>query len=207
MIFLLVVLFLLLAACWLWLCIGVLKTGPRRVVGAVALQISFLALFFGFITAQPLGALVAALIPPLMLFVLHDWVQFDLYLSQIAQVAVPCGLVVFTVFMAFPRLRLWSIAPALLACLVAGIVVGERVSKREMCLKAKAIGIAEFSRNTLMWSLRNAPQESPMEIHAAAKVGDRRLGWSYRTMGWYGIPRSTWGDVETPVFDCDGWLP
>lgn len=191
---------------WLWLCLGVLKSGIRSVFGAVAIQLSLVAIVFGLLIGSPLGALIVALAPPLVLFSPFNFLQFGLFFSMVLPIALSCGAIVLGIFLSLPGLRLWSVAPALLAVLSTGIVVGEHVSKREMCRTAEASGIVEFRRRTLLWSLQNVPEEFQFDIHAAAEVGGRRMGWSYREMGWYEIPAEAWGEVDGPYFDCAGWI-
>ncbi len=200
-----VALLLPLAAGWVFLCLGLRKSGPRRVAGAIAIQISGVAFVWTLLTSNPLAAIVTAVLPPFMIFPVDRYLQFDRFFGQMFFPAVAVGLLVAGAFLWSPRLRLWCLAPGLIACLVAGLVVGERVSQREMCRTAEAAGIADFRRHTLFWSLRNTPYEFQFEIHAIAKLGAKRLGWSYYEMGWYEIPANAWGDVGAPVFDCSGF--
>jgi hypothetical protein len=187
---------------WVWLCAGFRRAGLRGIAGAVAVQLSVVTLVIGLLIAHPIAALVMALMPPLMVFTIHEFLWFDLFLSQIMPVAVTAGLVVFALCLAVRRVRRWSLVPALLAFLTAGMVAGERVSQREMCRGAAAAGISEFRRNTLFWSLRNAPADFQFDIHALAERGGRRLGWSYKTMGWYDIPPTASVEVDARLFDC-----
>lgn len=187
---------------WIWLCAGFRKAGARGIVGAVALQVSVVALVFGLLVAHPVAALVLAMFPPLMIFNIHDYLWFDLFLSQIMPMAATVGLVVLVLCLAVPRVRRWTLVPALLAFLAAGMVVGERVSQREMCRAAAAAGISEFRRNTLLWSLRNAPREFQVAVHALADSGGQRRGWSYHRMGWYDIPATATVEVDARLFDC-----
>lgn len=186
----------------MWLCFGLRKSGLRRVVGAIAIQFSVVAFASAFLTGNPLSAVVAAAFPPFMIFTLDHLLQFERFIGQIFPQALAVGLLVLGACLWSPRLRLWCVAPGLLAFLAAGFVAGERVSQREMCRTASVAGIAEFRRNTLVWSLRNTPDEFQFEIHANAQLGTKRLGWSYHEMGWYEIPEDAWGDVQAPVFDC-----
>lgn len=192
----------LLAAVWVWLCMGIRKTGIRYVAGAVALQISFVDLVFGLLTGQGLGAFFGALVPPLILVFSERFAQFHSFLSDVLPMAFASGGLVFLAVLAVPKLRVWSVTPALLAFLATGIVVGERVSQRAMCRTAAEANIPEFRRRPLLWSLHNTPDEFQFDIHAAAEIGGRRLGWSYREMDWYEIPSDAWGEVDAAPFDC-----
>ncbi len=192
----------LLAAVWVWLCMGIMKTGIRYVAGAVASQISFVHLVFGLLTGQGLGAFFGAFVPPLILVLSERFAQFHSFLSDVLPMAFAAGGITFVAILAVPRLRLWSVAPALLVFLAVGIVVGENVSQRAMCRAAAHANIPEFRRRTLLWSLYNTPEEFQFDIHAAAEIDGRRLGWSYREMDWYEIPSDAWGEVDAAPFDC-----
>jgi hypothetical protein len=54
-----------LSALWIWLVLGFRKQGWRRIVGAIALQFSLVALVFGFLVGD--GAFLNALLPLLLL--------------------------------------------------------------------------------------------------------------------------------------------
>lgn len=187
---------------WVWLCLGLRKSGWRYALGAIAIQFSIVAFVLGLIKGQSFGALFGALSPPMELIFTDYYSKFELFLSHVLPIAFAVGIVVFACLFLIPKFRLWSIAPSLLAVLIAAVFVGERVSKDAMCASAKEIGLDQFRRNTLLWSLANAPEEFQFEIHAAGEIGKRRMGWSYREMHWYEIPPDAWGDVDTKVFDC-----
>lgn len=199
-----VTVWLVLSACWLWMCRGVAGEGLRRLFGALAIQISAVVFVFGLITGQGVSAVLFALAPPFALVLFQTFQWFHLLVEQIALPAGVAGLLVLVAFLAVPRLRVWSVAPSFLAMLATAIVVGEGVSQRAMCAKAEALGITEFKRNSLLWSLFNAPREFQFEVHAKAEMAGRRLAWSYREMDWYDVPANALADVFAPAFDCPG---
>jgi hypothetical protein len=191
------------AAAWIWLWAGIAKSGARRIAGAVALQLSFVVLVVGVVNGHGLSATLDALTPPLFIFLFPYYAQFDTFLFQVLPWAGVAAAIVLVACLAVPRLRLWSVAPSLLAFFAVGVIVGERISQQAMCKAAEAADIPEFRRRSLLWSLYNTPEELQFDIHAVAETGGRRLGWSYREMGWYEIPPDAWGEVDAPPFDCD----
>ena len=187
------------SAGWLWLCAGIYKTGARRIVGAIALQLSLVTLSFGFLTGAGFWAFVIALVPPVMIFSLWEIAKFHAFLSLFLAPTAAVSVFALAVCLAVPRLRIWSVGATLIAFLVAGVIFGERASQRAMSSAAEAAGIRDFKRHTLIWSLANAPRKFQGDIHAEAKLGGRWLGWSYRELGWYEIPSDVWGNVDAKV--------
>jgi hypothetical protein len=98
------------------------------------------------------------------------------------------------------RIRIWCVAPSLLVALFTGIVIGENVSKQPMRETAASMGIEVLARNSLWWSLRNAPREFQWELHAGGRLEDQFFGWSYSEMNWYPIPETARANVG--VSDC-----
>jgi hypothetical protein len=193
-----------LALCWIWLCLGIAKTGVRRVLAAIALQLSFVTAVFGLLHGHGPHAFLEALLPPVALPLSFGYLaSFKLFLSQILPTAAAVGVLVFLALLAVPKVRIWAIAPAMLAFLFAATVVGERVSQRAMCSTAKEAGINEFWRGPLTWaSLQQEGRDFGTYFHAVAEVNGKRLGWSYETMSWQELQPMPWYKMPDPVFDC-----
>lgn len=173
---------------WLWLCAGLNRDGWRGVVGRLAVQVSGLGLIYGFMRGQPMDGLFLAMFPPLGVIPLVQLVEFWAFASQVLWAAVPYAGAVLLIFLAVRQLRVWAVGAAGLALLVAGVILGDSISRAAMCDTAAAQGFTSFQRNGLMWSLANAPQEFQFDLHARAEAGGQVLGWSYSTMGWYVVP-------------------
>ena len=200
------VVFLGLAVGWFWICLGSRKDGWRGTWGRLAVQVSAVVFAFEVIRGRGDQALIATLLTPPLYFRVYAYdydSQFGRFLVYILPYAFGAGFVVLVLLLCVKRLRRWWLAPPMVAALLAGIVAGERISRQAMCSAAEAIGIVEFRRNTLLWSLMNTPRDFQFEIHARAEKDGRRLGWSYREMDWYEIPAEAWAEVDAPVFDCE----
>jgi hypothetical protein len=188
---------------WVWLWFGLFRPGWRGWAAALAVQLSIVAFSYGVLRSDPISGLMLAAFPPLVLLVLPDFSTFRMFLEQLLWVAGPVTLGVFALCLAIPRMKRFSVAPALLAGLVTMVIVGERVSREAMCREAPARGITTFQRHSLLWSLANVPEEWQFEIHAVAAAEGKSLGWSYREMTWYDIPERAAGNVEdAPDFTC-----
>lgn len=185
--------------------VGVFAHGWRGRFAAIAIQLSVVAFAFGLLQGG-LWALTGALFPPILGIVFDYYAKFGKFLALVYPAAALSGGVVLMVCLAVPQWRLWCLAPTLLAAMAAALLMGERISQKAMCETAVAMGIKEFRRNSLRWSLANTPEEFQFDIHANAKLGDRWLGWSYREMNWYVIPERAEGNVVAPVFDCGAWM-
>lgn len=187
---------------WFWLCMGSVREGRRQAFGSLALLVSALAFVFGCLRGGLSVGLMMAAFPPLLMLEMPKVNQFWGFVAQplLMGALVAGGTLVFC--LAMRPLRTWALVIALLAGLGAAAFVGERVSKAAMCQQAAALGITEFRRNTLLWSLANTPREFQFEIHALATTGKGRLGWSYREMAWYAVPVDAAVDVVAPLFDC-----
>lgn len=197
-VFVIIVLFFIISCLfWIWLLIGVRKTGFRKFVGQVAIQLSVLCfLYFGILRGDPSGAISAALSPP---FALASFRRFDIFWELIEQILPYTSVVFLLTFLGcilLKKLRVWSVGLALGISLISTVFIAENISKETMCQTALALGVTQIQRNTFFWSLRNAPREFQFEVHAIAKKDEIQMGWSYRNMNWYEIPRKANADVN-----------
>lgn len=188
-----------LSGLWIWLVLGIRKRGWPRVVGAIALQFSLVTLVFGFLVGD--GAFLNALLPPLLFPNFLDvWFGENAFVSELRPTAAIAGGITLAVCLIISRIRIWCVAPSLLVALFTGIVIGENVSKQAMLETAASMGIEVLARNSLWWSLRNAPREFQWELHAIGKSQDQFFGWSYREMSWYPMPETALANVGAS--DC-----
>jgi hypothetical protein len=158
-----------LSALWIWLVLGIRKQGWLRVFGSIALQLSFVALVFGFLVGD--GAFLNALLPPLLFpQFLQLWLGANAFLSELRPTAAIAGGITLAACLIISRIRIWCVAPSLLVALFTGIVIGENVSKQAMRETAASMGIEVLARNSLWWSLRNTPREFQWELHAEGKL-------------------------------------
>ena len=179
---------------WFWLCAGFRTGGWRGALGHFALQLSALALVYGFVRGQPINGVFLASFPPLAMVDLLGFFNFSAFLVSVAWGVLPYGVAAFAVSLIWRPLRAWAFGVTLTSSLVASIFVGDSLSQGAMCQTAAWRGVTTFQRNTFLTSLAEAPREVQFTLHAA--LPDQRLGWSYRAMDWYPIP------ANVPAFDA-----
>ena len=187
---------------WLWLCAGFRRGGVRGALGLAAVQVSGLCLAYGVLRGQPMIGLFTALFPPLIGPEVARLAAFQTVLGEVAIRAAPYAAAVGLVCLIVRPLRVWSAGLALFAALLAGVVLGEEVSKQAMCKAGARHGFTTFQRQGFGWSLANAPSEFQVDVHGLAEVEGQRLGWSYRAMDWYSIPANVTRADGGAVFDC-----
>lgn len=187
---------------WLWLCGGVQNPGWRGLAGKLALQLSALCLIYGLIRGQPLNGVFLAMFPPLVLAEVAKARDFLPFLIQVAWRVAPYAAAALGVCLVVRPLR--ALAPGLTLCmaLIVAVFVGDTVSQTTMCKAATKRGFTAFQRNAFDWSLANSPREWQWEIHARAVVDGQPLGWSYRELDWYAIPKGVSDGVSGPIFTC-----
>lgn len=185
---------------WFWLCAGFRAKGWRGVLGRLALQLSAVALIYGFVRGQPINGVFLASFPPLALVHLAGFSNFSAFLGSVAWDVLPYGAVALAASLIWRPLRVWALGVTLAGSLVVALFVGERLSQAAMCQTAAVHGITSFQRNSFLTSLAETPREVQFTLHAA--LPDQRLGWSYRAMDWYPIPASVQGFDAGGVFSC-----
>ena len=173
---------------WLWLCAGFRRTGARGALGVAAVQVSGLCLAYGVLRGQPLVGVYTASFPPLALIELASLAQFPGLLADLARLVVPWAAVVAVIGLVLRPLRVWAPGLTVLAAMIGVAVSGDRVSQSAMCQAAASRGIDQFQRNSFTWSLTES-QGSQGALHGFAEADGQRLGWSYRSMDWYALPR------------------
>ena len=188
---------------WLWLCAGFRRGGLRGALGVAALQVSGLCLVYGILRGQPMAGLYTATFPPLAVVELVSLAQFPQLLADLAGKVAPYAAAVLVGCLALRPLRVWAPGLGVLAAMIAVVVLGDQVSRDAMCQAAARHGLTSFQRSGFAWSL-SAGQETAGTVHGFGEVGGRRLGWSYRAMDWFELPKDSVIVVpETPV-TCAG---
>lgn len=185
---------------WLWLCAGFRAGGWRGVLALLALQLSAVALFYGFVRGQPINGVFLASFPPLALVNLAGFFEFSAFLSAVALGVLPYAVGILAVSLIWRPLRVWALAITAAGSLVAALFVGDGVSQAAMCKTAAVHGVTIFQRNAFLTSLAETPRDIKITLPAALPA--QRLGWSYRTMDWYPIPASVRAYDAGEVFSC-----
>jgi hypothetical protein len=190
-------------AVWLWLCGGLMRPGWRGTAGKLAVQLSALLFVWGALPGNVLNGMAMAFTAPLSLVAeLGGLKAQEKFVTAVFWPSAPFGGAVLLASLAIAPLRIWAPGLALLTGLIAALWQGEGISQRAMCETAARHGVTSFPRNSLLWSLGNAPQEFQFEIHARIEANGQRFGWSYREMDWYPIPNRATADVTGPTFTC-----
>lgn len=188
---------------WLWLCAGFRRGGWRGALGIAALQLSGLCLVYGILRGQPMAGLYTATFPPLAVAELVSLAQFPGLLGELAWKVAPYAVVVLVGCLALRFLRVWAAGLAVLAAMIAVVGLGDQVSREAMCEAAARHGLTSFQRSGFAWSL-SAGQETAGGVHGFANVAGRRLGWSYRAMDWFELPKDSVIVVPEMPVACAG---
>lgn len=132
-----------------------------------------------------------------------DASKFTHFISHFAIVGIVSFVGCSLLSISIKATRPWFFGISTIVALLGMIVAAETVSRTAMCEAATLAQLGDFQRNTVYWSLVNAPREFQFQIHALALVDDTAFGWSYRTMGWYEIPTdarvNVWVGGETAI--------
>ncbi|MBI1170550.1 hypothetical protein GC209_04040 [bacterium] len=186
---------------WLWLCGGAGQAGWRGFVGKQAVQLSGVCLALGLVTGHPINGVFMASFPPLALGEVARARPFAPFLAEVAWHLAPFAGAALLVSLILPPLRVWSLGVTLLAALAASLWVGDQVSRDAMCRAALKRGFAGFERNSFAYSLANTRGDPVYDSpHAVARAAGQTLGWSYRDMDWFVLPRGIAG--SEPAFTC-----
>lgn len=196
------ILWVALSAAWIWLLLGILKSGRRKTLAQIAIQLSAVTYVYYGLRDGGFAMLLNALVPIYsMISEYKTLLQFPEFLSLLLPFISITFLVTFTLCIFFRRLRIWSFGIATITAMLVAVPIGEKISQHAMCKTAFMQGVSQIKRNTFSWSLLNAPDEWQFEIHATTNIRGKRYGWSYRDMNWYEIKPGTWGEVKVSSFD------
>lgn len=162
-------------------------TNPGTTISVWYLNAAFsaaavFALFEGFY-----WALIGLLFPPLVLVIVLAYLSAVFqFLALFIWFPLIFGVLVFMVAFAFRKTRplAWSLAFALF--LAVSIPAGEATSREQMCRSAQELGVTEFKRSTLFWSIRNHDLFSG-PAHASFTKDDQFYNWSYHLMAFVNV--------------------
>lgn len=201
MVLLIAFLFLLIAAAWLWLLLGLLKSGKRWIYGALALQLSLImtlivlamggrwAAVIGFLWPLPTSVIVAA-------FLEH---HYEFY-ADFFYLALGGGLGLALILSILPPLRIWAPLIATTASMALAVPMAEKHSRSLMCQRALALGASEVKRHSFLKSLRDTRTDFLREAHGLTTTNGQTYVWSYKRLDWYPVdtqPYAQPGYIQT----------
>lgn len=181
-------LFLLIAAAWIWLLLGLFKSGKRWIYGALALQLSLIITFIviamgggwsaviGFVWPLPTAVLVAA-------FLEH---HYEFY-ADFFYLALGGGLGLALILSILPPLRIWAPLIATTASMALAVPMAEKHSRNLMCQRALAFGASEIKRDSFLKSLRHTRTNFLAEAHGLTTANGQTYAWSYKRLDWYPV--------------------
>lgn len=167
---------------------------PGELVASVLLQITGVFAVTALLTGEP-SLLLLVGVPELGLAWIFDIAQrwWDFLAPSAVLPTIGTALLCAALFWkGFGR---YVIGLGGLFWLATFLVVGDVRSKSQMCATARALGVTQIKRNSLLWSISNAPREFQIELHAEIVRDDARLGWSYGEQDWYRVPDTIFARV------------
>lgn len=195
--------YLLLSAGCIWLCVGLSKSGLRRTLALVTFQITLVVFCYNLLRTDLLNSFLFSIFPlPSLFSIFQSANLFSSFILSVAMWPLLFGTLAIFVSLLFQKSRPWSGTVGVLVVLSALVLAGESRSKELMCATAKDLGTDKLFRNSLLWSLQNAPEEFQFEVHAITKVNGQRWAWSYRELNWYPLNSKTNAKVVNPEFRC-----
>lgn len=194
----------LLVALWVYLCLMVRQSGWRFIAGHLAVQATGLTFVIMSLHSNPISGAGWVLFPPvswslLSQSVIDTWAFWRRVFPFAFIIAAP----ITSLIICFRPLRLW--APSVLIVLASciGYWRAETVSAAAICATARSQQATSVRRNSILWSIRNAPAAFQFGLHGEAMIDGRRYGWSYGEMDWYLIPETVYANVSPPERPCD----
>lgn len=188
---------------WIWICVGLRKSGRRKVIGLIAFQISIVTIGYSILRGDILSGFINSIFPPLVfIFEIRRLNQFSDFLAHIVFIPILLGVIALLLSFVSYRTRPWSLAVGGLVALFSAVGTGENASKMMMCSAIDDAEITQIYRNTFLWSLRNTPREFQFEVHAIAELNGQQVAWSYRELNWYAVNDDTWANVDAPLYQC-----
>tara|TARA_Y100001956_G_scaffold81594_1_gene99623 strand:- start:121 stop:741 length:621 start_codon:yes stop_codon:yes gene_type:complete len=194
-------LFLLIAAAWIWLLLGLFKSGKRWIFGALALQLSLImslivvamggawAAVIGFVWPLPTA------VPVTSILLTHYTFYADFY-----YIALGGGLGLALILSILPPLRIWALLIATTASMALAVPMAEKHSRSLMCQRALALGASEIKRQSFLKSLRHTRTDFLREAHGLTTANEQTYVWSYKRLDWYPVdaqPYAQPGQIQT----------
>jgi len=191
---LIALLFLLLAALWFWLLLGLRKSGRRWLYGALALQFSVLMTLLMLFLGSGWAALIGFIWPlPTVLPVSSVLLQHSSFYADFYYFPLGAGLCLALIAAIFPPLRIWTPLIVVAVAIPLALPMAEKHSRNLMCQRAIALGASEIKRHSFLWSLRHTRTNFLGEAHGLTTVDGQSYAWSYRRLDWYPVTSQPYG--------------
>lgn len=178
------------------------KGGLKQAWARAAAQLS-VAMLVVFLLIHPGFALVSAAFPIIPVVWRLEWLtRYEAFFAQIWMGPAVAFAISVAALVLIPKLRRYSLFVILVTTSLGLGLMAERKSRQLMCERALAAGIDELQRNSIFWSLANAPRDLQFELHGLAMIDGQRHGWSYRDLSWYPLEERVFGEVISPPQSC-----
>ncbi|MEC8039669.1 MAG: hypothetical protein VX181_03010 [Pseudomonadota bacterium] len=188
MVLLIAFLFLLIAAAWIWLLLGLFKSGKRWIFGALALQLSLIMALITLAMRGGWGAVIGFVwplltsVPVTSILITHYAFYADFYYIALGE-----GLGLALILSILPPLRIWAPLIATTVSMALALPMAEKHSRSLMCKRALALGGEVVERNSFLWSLAHTRVKYMGELHARTIIEDQPYAWSYTLLDWYRV--------------------
>lgn len=205
MLYFLTLMFLLIAAAlgagWLWLLLGLLKSGKRWTYGALALQLSLIITFIVLAMGGGWSAVIGFIWPlPTAVLASDLLLQHSNFYADFYYLPLGAGLCLALIAAIFAPLRIWTPLIVVAVAIPLALPMAERHSRSLMCQRALAIGSSEVKRYSFLKSLRHTRTGFLREAHGLATANGQTYVWSYKRLDWYPVdaqPYAQPGYIQT----------
>lgn len=178
----------LVAAAWVWLLLGLLKSGKRWTIGALALQISLIMAVIVVALGGGWAGVIGFVLPlPTAIPVTHTLLLHYPFYADFYYIALAAGVFVALLLSIFRPFRIWSPLIVVAVAIAMALPIAEKHSRSLMCQKALDLGSEEVTRNSFLWSLRHVRTNYMGELHAHTLIDGTHYAWSYRLLDWYRV--------------------
>lgn len=194
MVVLVTFLFLLLAVLWIWLLIGLMKTGWRKTAASLALQLSALMTLLMLFLGSGWAALIGFVLPlPSAVPVTSLLLQHSNFYADFYYLPLGAGLCLALIAAIFPPLRIWTPLIVAAVAIPLALPMAEKHSRNLMCQRALALGASEIKRHSFLWSLGHTRTNFLGEAHGLAMPNGQSYAWSYRRLDWFPVATQPYG--------------
>lgn len=181
-------LFLLIAAAWIWLLLGLFKSGKRWIYGALALQLSLIITFIVIAMGGGWSAVIGFVWPlPTAVLVSDLLLQHSNFYTDFYYLPVGAGLCLALIAAIFSPLRIWTPLIVVAVAIPLALPMAEKHSRNLMCQRALALGASEVKRRSFLKSLRHTRTNFLSEAHGLTTANGQTYAWSYKRLDWYPV--------------------
>jgi hypothetical protein len=203
MLYFLTLMFLLIAAAlgavWIWLLLGLLKSGKRWIYGALALQLSLIITFIVLAMGGGWSAVIGFIWPlPTAVLTSDLLLQHSNFYADFYYLPLGAGLCLALIAAIFAPLRIWTPLIVVAVAIPLALPMAERHSRSLMCQRALALGASEVKRHRFLWSLRYIRTNFLGEAHGLTIANGQTYIWSYK--------RLDWSPVDTQPYAQPGYI-